>query len=97
MRSPILPFPTKRANRAMLRSRRSATRPGLRPDTGSCAASCGHIRQGSKVSRYHQPKIGALNLVHRGALGGGVTRALTLDVYSKGLSSAILDLGPVRA
>src|SRR3954467_9767370 len=45
-----------------------------------------------EVTRYELPKIGALNFVLRDALGGGVTRSLSLDARGKGLSSAILDL-----
>lgn len=45
-----------------------------------------------EVVRYELPKIGALNFVLKGALGGGVTRSLALDAHGKGLSSALLDL-----
>ncbi len=45
-----------------------------------------------EVVRYELPKLGALNFVLRDALGGGVTRSLTLDTHGKGLSSALLDL-----
>jgi hypothetical protein len=44
------------------------------------------------VVRFTLPKIGALNFVLDRALGGGVTRALSLDAHGKCLSSAILDL-----
>ncbi|KGA24757.1 MULTISPECIES: AtuA-related protein [Pectobacterium] len=44
------------------------------------------------VVRYELPAIGALNFVMYGALGGGVTRSLALDMHGKGLSSAILDI-----
>lgn len=44
------------------------------------------------VIRYELPEIGALNFVMYGALGGGVTRSLALDMHGKGLSSAILDI-----
>ncbi|MEC5342220.1 hypothetical protein ABRZ24_06310 [Brenneria populi] len=44
------------------------------------------------VVRYELPAIGALNFVMYGALGGGVTRSLALDMHGKGLSSAILDM-----
>jgi hypothetical protein len=44
------------------------------------------------VRRYEMPNVGALNFVLEGALGGGVTRALTLDAHGKALSSLILDL-----
>lgn len=44
------------------------------------------------VRRYEMPNVGALNFVIDGALGGGVTRALTLDAHGKSLSSVMLDL-----
>ena len=44
------------------------------------------------VRRYELPNIAALNFVLEGALGGGVTRALTLDPHGKSLSSLMLDL-----
>ena len=44
------------------------------------------------VIRYALPKVGALNFVLSGALGGGVTRSLALDAHGKSLSSAILEL-----
>jgi hypothetical protein len=44
------------------------------------------------VRRYELPNIGALNFVLQGALGGGVTRALTLDAHGKSLSSLMLEL-----
>ena len=45
-----------------------------------------------EVTRYTLPRIGALNFVMQGALGGGVTRSLALDAHGKCLASAILDL-----
>lgn len=45
-----------------------------------------------EVIRYELPAIGALNFVMRGALGGGVTRSLALDMHGKGLSSAMMDM-----
>ncbi|MCJ2121474.1 hypothetical protein [Methylobacterium sp. J-077] len=45
-----------------------------------------------EVIRYALPKIGALNFVLKGALGGGVTRSLALDAHGKALGSALLDL-----
>jgi hypothetical protein len=45
-----------------------------------------------RVTRYELPGIGALNFVMEGALGGGVTRSLTLDAHGKCLGSAILDI-----
>jgi len=44
------------------------------------------------VVRYELPRLGALNFVLSGALGGGVTRSLALDAHGKGLSSALLDI-----
>jgi hypothetical protein len=45
-----------------------------------------------EVTRYALPRLGALNFVMTGALGGGVTRSLALDAHGKGLSAALLDL-----
>jgi hypothetical protein len=45
-----------------------------------------------EVVRYELPNIAALNFVMSRALGGGVTRSLTLDAHGKSLSSALLDL-----
>jgi hypothetical protein len=44
------------------------------------------------VTRYELPHLGALNFVMRRALGGGVTRSLSLDAHGKSLSSLLLDL-----
>ena len=44
------------------------------------------------VTRYELPRLGALNFVMRGALGGGVTRSLALDAHGKSLSSALLSM-----
>lgn len=44
------------------------------------------------VTRYELPKLGALNFVMEGALGGGVTRSLALDAHGKSLSSALLSM-----
>ncbi|SFE92434.1 hypothetical protein SAMN05428981_11075 [Bacillus sp. OV194] len=44
------------------------------------------------VIRYELPKIGALNFVMDNALGGGVTRSLSLDRHGKSLSSALMDM-----
>lgn len=44
------------------------------------------------VRRYEIPGLGALNFVLEGALGGGVTRSLALDIHGKSLSSCLLDL-----
>jgi hypothetical protein len=45
-----------------------------------------------EVVRYELPRIGALNFVMSQALGGGVTRSLSLDAHGKSRSSALLDL-----
>ena len=45
-----------------------------------------------EVQRYELPQLGALNFVLSDALGGGVTRSLSLDMHGKTLSSAILDM-----
>jgi len=45
-----------------------------------------------EVVRYELPQLGALNFVLDDALGGGVTRSLSLDMHGKTLSSAILDM-----
>ena len=44
------------------------------------------------VTRYELPRLGALNFVMEGALGGGVTRSLALDAHGKSLSSALLGM-----
>ena len=44
------------------------------------------------VTRYELPRLGALNFVMEGALGGGVTRSLALDAHVKSLSSALLTM-----
>ena len=45
-----------------------------------------------KVVRYEMPQLGAFNFVMDDALGGGVTRSLSLDKHGKSLSSYLLDL-----
>ena len=45
-----------------------------------------------EVRRYELPQIGALNFVLVDALGGGVTRSLTLDRHGKSLSSLLLEM-----
>ncbi|MDI9472664.1 MAG: hypothetical protein GX260_02155 [Tissierellia bacterium] len=45
-----------------------------------------------EVVRYELPQLGALNFVMYDALGGGVTRSLSLDKHGKGLSSYLLDI-----
>ena len=42
------------------------------------------------VTRYELPRLGALNFVLEGALGGGVTRSLALDAHGKSLGAALL-------
>ena len=54
-------------------------------------AHFGEIVHG-QVLRYELPTLGALNFVLHKALGGGVTRSLSLDAHGKSLSSALLDL-----
>ena len=44
------------------------------------------------IRRYVVPAIGALNFTIEGALGGGVSRNLAVDVYGKALCSALLTL-----
>ncbi|MGX9134868.1 AtuA-related protein [Rummeliibacillus sp. JY-2-4R] len=51
----------------------------------------GEIVKGD-VQRYELPNIGALNFVMQQALGGGVTRSLSIDRHGKTLSSALLDM-----
>lgn len=45
-----------------------------------------------EVTRYELPHLGALNFVMTRALGGGVTRSLSLDAHGKSLSSLLVDL-----
>lgn len=45
-----------------------------------------------EVIRYELPQLGALNYVMYEALGGGVTRSLSLDKHGKSLSSYLLDM-----
>lgn len=45
-----------------------------------------------EVVRYELPQLGAMNFVMYDALGGGVTRSLSLDKHGKGLSSYMLDM-----
>lgn len=45
-----------------------------------------------EVVRYELPTMGALNFVMYDALGGGVTRSLSLDKHGKSLSSYLLDM-----
>jgi hypothetical protein len=43
-----------------------------------------------EVERYAVDPLGALNFVAHGALGGGVSRSLSLDNYGKALAAAVL-------
>lgn len=45
-----------------------------------------------EVIRYEIPSLSALNFVMYDALGGGVTRSLSLDKHGKGFSSYLLDM-----
>ena len=45
-----------------------------------------------EVLRYELPNICALNFVMYDALGGGVTRSLSVDMHGKSLSSYLLDM-----
>lgn len=44
-----------------------------------------------EVERYEVARLGVLNFVAQGALGGGVSRSLCLDNYGKTLAARILD------
>lgn len=43
------------------------------------------------VTRYAVDRLGVLNFVCDGALGGGVSRSLRLDQYGKTLAAGVLD------
>jgi len=45
-----------------------------------------------EVVRYELPGLGALQFVGQGALGGGVTTSLAIDVHGKSLSAALLEM-----
>ena len=45
-----------------------------------------------EVTIYELPNLGALNIVMDQALGGGVTRSLSIDAHGKSLSSRLLEL-----
>lgn len=45
-----------------------------------------------EVMIYKLPKLWAINIVMYEALGGGVTRSLSLDTHGKSLSSLLLDM-----
>ena len=51
----------------------------------------GEIVKG-EVIRYELPQLGALNFVMKGALGGGVTRTLALDIHGKSFSGGLLTM-----
>ena len=44
------------------------------------------------VTRYELPNVHAINLVLEQALGGGVTRSLSLDPHGKSYSALILTM-----
>ncbi|MBI3054797.1 MAG: hypothetical protein HYY77_12280 [Betaproteobacteria bacterium] len=44
------------------------------------------------ITCYELPKVHAINLVMEGALGGGVTRSLSLDPHGKSYSALILTM-----
>ena len=43
------------------------------------------------VTRYEVERLGVLNFVAEGALGGGVSRSLALDQYGKSLAAGLLN------
>ncbi|MCR5273650.1 MAG: hypothetical protein K6E13_11820 [Lachnospiraceae bacterium] len=45
-----------------------------------------------EVVRYELPQLKAMNFVMYDALGGGVTRSLSVDMHGKGLSSYLLNM-----
>lgn len=45
-----------------------------------------------RITRYELPKVYAINLVLEGALGGGVTRSLSIDPHGKSYSALILTM-----
>ena len=45
-----------------------------------------------EVTRYELPGINALNFLMDGALGGGVSRTLAMDIHGKAYGSLMLDL-----
>ena len=45
-----------------------------------------------EIRRYELPKVHAINLVMENALGGGVTRSLSLDPHGKSYSALLLSL-----
>ena len=51
----------------------------------------GNIVKG-RVTRYEMPNVNAVNIVMEGALGGGVTRSLSLDPHGKSYSALMLTM-----
>jgi hypothetical protein len=45
-----------------------------------------------RITRYELPNLSAINLVMEGALGGGVTRSLSLDPHGKSYSALMLTM-----
>src|SRR6185436_16651656 len=45
-----------------------------------------------EVLRYELPRLGALNFVLHGRVGGGVTSTQALDPHGKSFSSALLEM-----
>jgi hypothetical protein len=45
-----------------------------------------------EVDRYEVPQLSALKFVLHSALGGGVTRSLSLDAHGKSLGSCLLEM-----
>ena len=45
-----------------------------------------------QVVRYELPRLGALNFVLHGRVGGGVTSTQALDPHGKSFSSALLEM-----
>lgn len=45
-----------------------------------------------RVTRYEMPKVHALNFVLEQALGGGVTRSLSIDPHGKSYSALMLTM-----
>ena len=55
------------------------------------AAAYAAVAKG-QVTRYALPRLGALNFVLERALGGGVTRSLSIDPHGKSLSTLMLTI-----
>jgi hypothetical protein len=54
----------------------------------------GHLVRG-RITRYELPQFHAINIVMEQALGGGVTRSLSLDPHGKSYSALILAMAVV--